>query len=223
MVFLLKDLLDRFFLLKADENKPSSFVRLRIHWKLNSLNLEEEKEVNLLNPTLHNLPQSHPNMPVLVLYLSECTKILANLLLCCLRVQTTDKYFLDRLLLQRHGFLWVNLSSIQPVLLLCQHLRQEEQYEDWQQALEQTRAKSGEHYQSTKTYFFYTCCIFEQNEPKSSWTSSVWIHFNGAVCHLTKFREVIFEILFTSIPAEAPNKHFPRGIKYAYLKLTLQQ
>ncbi len=66
---------------------------------------------------------------------------------------------------------------------------------------------------STKAYLFYTGWLFKKNKPKSPWSSSVGVHFDGAVCHLSKFREVIFKILFTSVPAEPTNKHFPEETK----------
>lgn len=66
---------------------------------------------------------------------------------------------------------------------------------------------------STKAYLIYTGWLFKKNKPKSPWSSSVGVHFDGAVCHLSKFREVIFKILFTSVPAETPDKHFPEETK----------
>lgn len=65
----------------------------------------------------------------------------------------------------------------------------------------------------SEAHLIYTWWLFEKNEPESPWTSSVWVHFNGAVCHLSKFREIIFKILFTGVPAEAPDEHFPEEIK----------
>ncbi len=55
--------------------------------------------------------------------LSESTKIFPDGVLSCFRVQTPNKYLLDRLLLHGHRLLWVNWTSVQFVILLLQHLQ----------------------------------------------------------------------------------------------------
>lgn len=59
------------------------------------------------------------------------------------------------------------------------------------------------------TYLFYAGCVFKQNETKASWPACLLVHFDGAVCHFAKFREVVFKILLACVPAETANKHFP--------------
>lgn len=60
------------------------------------------------------------------------------------------------------------------------------------------------------THLLYTGCIFKENEAKASWPSGRLVHLDGAVCHLTKFVEVIFEIFLAGVPAESADKHFPK-------------
>lgn len=62
---------------------------------------------------------------------------------------------------------------------------------------------------TTSTNLVYAGWIFEKNETKSSWPARLLVNFDGAVWHLTKLGEVIFEILFGCVPAQATNKHFP--------------
>lgn len=59
-------------------------------------------------------------------------------------------------------------------------------------------------------YLVYTGRIFKENKAETSWPACLLVHLYGAVCHLTKFREVILKILLARVPAETTNKHFPK-------------
>ena len=59
------------------------------------------------------------------------------------------------------------------------------------------------------SYLVYTGCLFEENKAEASWPACLLVHLYGAVCHLTEFREIIFKIFLTCVPAKSANKHFP--------------
>lgn len=61
---------------------------------------------------------------------------------------------------------------------------------------------------SETTHLVHAGGVFEENEAKASRSSSVGVHLDSAVRHFAKLTEVIFQVLFTRVPAEAAHKHF---------------
>lgn len=59
------------------------------------------------------------------------------------------------------------------------------------------------------THLLYTGSIFEEDEAKPPRAARVLVYLDGAVCHLSEFIEVIFQILLTRVPAKTADKHFP--------------
>lgn len=50
--------------------------------------------------------------------------------------------------------------------------------------------------------------VFEENEAKPSGSTSAGVYLDGAVRHLAKLSEVVLQVLFTRLPAEAAHEHF---------------
>lgn len=50
--------------------------------------------------------------------------------------------------------------------------------------------------------------IFEENEAEASGPAGVGVHLDGAVWHLAELAEVILQVFFTRVPAEAAHEHF---------------
>lgn len=57
-------------------------------------------------------------------------------------------------------------------------------------------------------YLFYTGRVFKEDKAKASGPAAIRVKLDGAIRHVAKFGEVVLQILFTCIPAEATNKHF---------------
>lgn len=60
--------------------------------------------------------------------------------------------------------------------------------------------------QRHQAYLVNTGRVFEENEAKASGSTGVRVHFDSAVRHFAKFTEVVFQVLFTRVPAEATHK-----------------
>lgn len=58
------------------------------------------------------------------------------------------------------------------------------------------------------THLVHAGGVLEENKAKTSGSASVGIHFDSAVWNFAKLTEVIFQVLFTRLPAEATHKHF---------------
>lgn len=50
--------------------------------------------------------------------------------------------------------------------------------------------------------------VFEEYEAKAPGSASVGVHFDGAVRNLAELTEVVLQVLFTRLPAEAAHEHF---------------
>lgn len=64
------------------------------------------------------------------------------------------------------------------------------------------------HVTHSVTDLVHAAGVFEENEAEASGSASVGVHLDGAVRHLAKLTEVILQVLFTRVPAEAAHEHF---------------
>lgn len=64
------------------------------------------------------------------------------------------------------------------------------------------------HVKHSVTHLVHAAGVLEENEAEASGSASVGVHLDGAVRHLSKLTEVILQVLFTRVPAEAAHEHF---------------
>lgn len=94
----------------------------------------------------------------------------------------------------------------------CSSTYRKKKYHQWHQESQLTDLRNVfccfKEEQSNEAHFVHTGRVFKEHEAEASGPASVGVHFDGAVWNLPKLAEVILQVFFTRVPAEATNKHF---------------
>lgn len=63
------------------------------------------------------------------------------------------------------------------------------------------------------THLVHAGGVFEEDKAEAPGSAGAGVHLDGAVRHLAKLTEVILQVFFTRVPAEAAHEHFTANRK----------
>ena len=71
------------------------------------------------------------------------------------------------------------------------------------------------------THLVHAGGVFKKDESEAAGSARAGVHLNGAVRDLAELREVVLQVLFTGVPAQAAHEHFTADSVESYFDILL--